>query len=110
MGNILTLKDLNKIYQRGAGGDKDVCESTQHEFDSGTVYRIGEKRADHFIICSQDQLYNLLKAYIEHYNTKKPHQGIEQRVPKGYTIRNFGRIKSKPILFGLNYEYYREAA
>jgi transposase InsO family protein len=65
---------------------------------------------DHFIICSQDQLYNLLKAYIEHYNTKRPHQGIEQRVPKGYTIRNFGRIKSKPTLFGLNYEYYREEA
>jgi hypothetical protein len=50
------------------------------------------------------------KAYIEHYNTNRPHPGIEQRVPKGYTIRNFGSIKSKATLFGLNYEYYREAA
>ena len=65
---------------------------------------------DHFIIFSQDQLYNLFKAYIEHYNTKRPHQGIDQRIPKGYVVRNFGRIKSKPTLFGLNYEYYREAA
>ena len=65
---------------------------------------------DHFIIFSQIQLYNMLREYVEYYNTKRPHQGIEQRVPKGYTIINFGRIKSKPTLFGLNYEYFREAA
>ena len=65
---------------------------------------------DHFIIISKNQLYTILKEYIEYYNTKRPHQGIEQRIPKGHTCRNSGRIKSKPILFGLNYEYYREAA
>ena len=65
---------------------------------------------DHFIIFSQNQLYHLLKVYFEHYNTKRPHQGINQRVPKGYTIRDYGKIKSRSTLFGLNYEYYREAA
>ena len=65
---------------------------------------------DHFIIIGQHQLYQLLKAYIGYYNTKRPHQGIEQRVPKGYSIRTFGRIKCRPTLFGLNYEFYREAA
>ena len=65
---------------------------------------------DHFIIIGQHQLYHLLKAYIGYYNTRRPHQGIEQRVPKGYTIRTFGRIKSRPTLFGLNYEFCREAA
>ena len=65
---------------------------------------------DYFIIFSQNQLYTILKEYVEYYNIKRPHQGIEQRVPKGHTIRNFGRIKSKPILFGLNHEYYRKAA
>jgi putative transposase len=65
---------------------------------------------DHFIIFNQDQLHNLLNAYIKHYNTKRPHQGIEQRVPKGYAIRKFGNVTSKPTLFGLNYEYYRETA
>jgi hypothetical protein len=65
---------------------------------------------DHFIIFSQDQLYYLLKTFIEHYNTKRPHQGIGQKVPKGYAIQDYGKIKPKPILFGLNYEYYREAA
>ena len=52
----------------------------------------------------------MLREYVEYYNTKRPHQGIEQRVPKGYDIRNDGKIKFRPILFGLNYDYYREAA
>ena len=65
---------------------------------------------DHFIIISQHQLYHLLKTYIEYYNRRRPHQGIEQRIPQGYTVRAFGKIKSRPTLFGLNYEYYREAA
>ena len=65
---------------------------------------------DHFIIISQNQLYSVLQEYIEYYNIKKPHQGIEQRIPKGNTFRNSGRVKSRPILFGLNYDYYRKAA
>ena len=65
---------------------------------------------DHFIIISQNQLYTILKKYIEYYNTKRPYQGIAQRLPKGNTCRNSGRIKSEPILFGLNYDYYLEAA
>ncbi|OVE78910.1 hypothetical protein BVY01_04070 [bacterium I07] len=65
---------------------------------------------DYFIIFSRFQLYHLLKTYIEYYNRRRPHQGIGQRIPKGFRIRTFGRIKSRPTLFGLNHEYYREAA
>ena len=65
---------------------------------------------DHFIIFGQNQLYTILKDYVEYYNTKRPHQGIDQRVPKGYTNTNNGKIRSGPVLFGLNYDYYREAA
>ncbi len=66
---------------------------------------------DHFIICNQKQLYNILKEYIEnYYNCKRPHQGIDQQIPKGYEVRKEGKIKSRSILFGLNQEYYREAA
>ena len=70
----------------------------------------GRDILDRFILFSQDQLYAILKEYIKYYNTKRPHQGIKQRIPKGNTCRNLGKIKSTPILFGLNYDYYREAA
>ncbi len=67
---------------------------------------------DYFIIFNQNQLlYNILKEYIKnYYNCKRPHQGIEQRIPKGYEVRKEGKIKSRSILFGLNQEVYREAA
>jgi hypothetical protein len=65
---------------------------------------------DYFIIFSKKQLYKILNEYIVYYNTKQPHQGIEQRIPKGHKICDTGKIKSQPVLFGLNYEYYREAA
>ena len=65
---------------------------------------------DHFIIFSKNQLRNILKEYVEYYNKTRPHQGIYQQIPQGYKIRKDGKIKSRPILFGLNQEFYREAA
>ncbi len=65
---------------------------------------------DHFVLFSQKQLYKILREYVEYYNTKRPHQGIDQRIPKGHNIENTGRIKSRPILFGLNFDYYRKVA
>ncbi len=64
---------------------------------------------DYFIIFSKKQLRNILEVYIDYYNKTRPHQGLNQRIPKGYKI-NDGKIKSRSILFGLNHEYYREAA
>jgi hypothetical protein len=43
-----------------------------------------------------------VKEYVEYYNTKRPHPVIEQRAPNVYTIRSYGKIKSRPMLFGLN--------
>ena len=64
---------------------------------------------DYFIIFSKNQLMNILKGYVEYYNKIRPHQGIEQRIPKGYEIKD-GKIKSRSILFGLNQEFYQDAA
>ncbi len=82
------------------------------------IASVRKEMLDHFIIFNQKQLYNILKEYIEnYYNCKRPHQAesarqgrIEQRIPRGYIIRKNGRIKSRQILFGLNQDFYREAA
>ena len=72
------------------------------------IRSVRREMLDHFIIISQNQLYKILKEYIEYYNIKRPHQGIEQRIPKGNSCRNSGRIISEPILFGLNYEQFEK--
>jgi len=66
---------------------------------------------DWFIIVSYKQLDRILSEYIAYYNTLRPHQGIMQDIPKGYTPQNGnGRIVKKPVLSGLWHHYYREAA
>ncbi len=65
---------------------------------------------DWFILINDKQIRNLLKEYISYYNSKRPHQGIEQEVPKGYIPQRKGKIISKPVISGLFYHYERLAA
>ena len=65
---------------------------------------------DWFIIFTYGQLCRILKEYITYYNTMRPHQGINQSIPQGYTSQDKGRIVKMPVLSGLWHHYYREAA
>jgi len=61
---------------------------------------------DWFIIFSGGQLRNILKSYMEYYNKNRPHQGINS-IPDGRPSDVSGKIKKKPILYGLHHHYYR---
>jgi transposase InsO family protein len=65
---------------------------------------------DNFIIINQTQLKNILNEYISYYNNKRPHQGINQNIPKEYFPKGNGKIIKLPILSGLHHHYYRKAA
>jgi len=65
---------------------------------------------DYFIIFTYNQLHNIVKSYIDYYNNYRPHQGIKG-IPNGLPeiLSTTGKIKQKPLLFGLHNHYYREA-
>ncbi len=65
---------------------------------------------DFFLIFGEKQLLYILNQYIAYYNSLRPHQGINQEIPKGYEPRKEGNINSKSILGGLHHHYYRDAA
>jgi hypothetical protein len=65
---------------------------------------------NHFIVFNETQLRNILREYTDYYNTKRPHQGIKQRVPKGYKVQKYEAVYSEPVPFDLNHNYYRKAA
>ena len=44
------------------------------------------------------------------YNSKRPHQGIDQKVPMGYKPQFHGKVLKFPILGGLCNHYWRSAA
>ena len=74
------------------------------------VRSIRQECFDWFIIFSKKQIKNILNEYINYYNSQRPHQGIRQGIPKGYEIKDRGKIISHPAVFGLHNYYEREAA
>jgi hypothetical protein len=69
---------------------------------------------NHLLIRDERHLFRLLKAYIQYFNTCRPHQGIGQRLsqpqPEEASMPQNGPIVTRPILGGLHHHYYRAAA
>ena len=70
-----------------------------------SAYSPSEEMPNH-----RKQIMRILQEYIEYYNSKRPHQGIDQRIPKGYNPQLHGRVLKFPILCGLCNHYTRIAA
>ena len=86
-----------------------ICERL-----AGTLRR---EILDRTLILNQVHLRAVLTEYKEHYNTARPHQGIDQRVPdtEHHAPRvmtadfDSHQIRRKPVLSGLINEYVRAA-
>jgi putative transposase len=69
---------------------------------------------DHLLIRGERHLFRILKAYTEYFNTCRPHQGLDQRIPQlapeTSPILLSRRVLARPILGGLHHHYYRAAA
>ncbi len=65
---------------------------------------------DYFLLLNERQILHILRQYIDYYNTRRPHQGLDQQVPKRYKPQKQGRVRKIPILGGLCYHYERRAA
>jgi hypothetical protein len=87
-----------------------VRAPNMNAFAERFVGSIRREALDWFIIVSYRQLYSIIKKYISYYNSKRPHQGIEQNIPKGYEPQKEGMVVSEPVCFGLFRHYFRKAA
>ena len=70
------------------------------------IRSIRQECLDWFIIFSEKQLKNILTQYMEYYNNFRPHQGTKS-IPEDKPPDISGKIKKKPILYGLHHHYYR---
>jgi putative transposase len=69
---------------------------------------------DHLLIFGQRHLEHVLREFIEHYHEERPHQGIEQRVPRprepvGVIVEG-GPVLRRDRLGGVLHEYFHQAA
>ena len=58
----------------------------------------------------EKQIYEIIKTYLDYYDSKRPHQEFHQNIPSGYAPQRSGGIHRVPILGGLCYHYQRKAA
>lgn len=68
---------------------------------------------DYRLVLNCTQLHWVVREYVNYYNSARPHQGIEQRVPIRYHQPahppGSGKIMARPILGGLHHAYSRGA-
>jgi transposase InsO family protein len=66
---------------------------------------------DKLLIINQAHLRRVMRAFIAYYNTARPHQGIDQRIPVPPTAPiDSGPVRCRAVLGGILHDYYREAA
>jgi putative transposase len=67
---------------------------------------------DWLLILNRRHLERVLRAYIDHYNTQRPHRGVGLRPPDptNLSAATVGEIRRHDLLGGLIHEYYRAAA
>ena len=75
------------------------------------VRTVREECLDKLIILSERHLYRMLNAYVAHYNTRRPPQGLDQDSPPGLEpVSPQGSIRYRNVLEGIIRDYYRVAA
>jgi putative transposase len=69
------------------------------------ISSVRREALDNFIILNEKQLRTILLRYIHYYNSRRPHQGIRQKIPDGYVPQTKGTVVSVPMLSGLHHHY-----
>jgi putative transposase len=67
---------------------------------------------DWLLILGRRHLESVLRTYVQHYNTERPHRGLALRPPEAQQLNSptSGAIQRRDHLGGLLHEYYRAAA
>jgi len=66
---------------------------------------------DNFLLTGKSQVQRILDEYVAFYNSQRPHQGIQQEIPKpGAPEKIGGPVRKSAVLGGLHHHYYRQAA
>lgn len=75
------------------------------------VRTVREECLDHILVINERHLLKILKTYIAYYETARPHQGLNQRMPKpSKQSRHSGSVQKHRILGGIINDYYRAPA
>lgn len=65
---------------------------------------------DHVLVLNEAHLRRIIQTYIEFYNSRRPHQSLDQQSTIPYPESdNSGAVIKKQLLGGIINDYYRAA-
>ncbi|MFH1487016.1 MAG: LysR substrate-binding domain-containing protein [Chloroflexota bacterium] len=78
---------------------------------SGWIRSVREECLDHLVILHEHHLQRVLVEYRDHFNHRRPHQGLNQQCPVP-AVQHSGknRVHRRDVLGGIIHDYYRDAA
>ena len=75
------------------------------------IRSVREEALDKLLIINEQHLRRVMYDYVAYYNTARPHQGLNQRIPiRCLILEASGPIRYQNVLGGILRDYYREAA
>jgi putative transposase len=98
-----------------ATGIEDVCTAhrapKEHAFCERLMGSVRRECLDHKLILNERHLLRVLREYVAYYNTARPHQGLQQRIPDppASSGNPTGTLYATPVPGGLHYSYARAA-
>jgi len=102
--------NLNNIAYGIEGIKTSVRAPNMNALAERFIGSVRREALDYYLLIIEKQVMRILQEYIDYYNSKRPHQGIDQMVPMGYRPQLHGRVRKFPILDGLCNHYVRSAA
>ena len=116
----IVTRDNDQIYKQafdrvlGEAGVKSkrlsLCSPNLNVYVERFIQSIQVECLDHFLVFGEKHFDYLVKEYVEHYHTERPHQGLANRLLNGEPPPADGEIQCRARLGGLLKHYYRNAA
>jgi putative transposase len=77
-------------------------------FTERWVRTVRQECLDHMLIVNESHLRRVLDEYLDYYNSRRPHQGLEQQspIPRAKSMTT-GAVNNRQVLGGIINDYFR---
>ncbi len=87
------------------------CALNANAYTERWIRSIRAECLDKLLIINQAHLRRVMCEYTAFFNTARPHQGLDQRIPvPKMPHETTGPVRCRPVLGGIIHDYYRDAA
>lgn len=84
--------NLNYIDYGIRGIKTTVQSQNMNALAERFIGSVRREALNYYLLINEKQIKRILHEYINYYNSKRPHQGFDQRVPNGYKSQLYGKV------------------